>query len=138
LQMLRDSGVTMLFHTRPVDVVMSGNGVESVIVQSPQGRHAIRGKTFVDSTGLADIAAAAGAPMLREEAFMGLQAFIGNVDDGKYASWIKSDAAPLGPEYRSWLESIVGPFEKLQYPWDQWWPEMLGQRYKPAYVRRCK
>src|SRR5689334_23041607 len=39
LQMLRDAGVTMLFHTRPADVVMNREHVESVIVQSPQGRH---------------------------------------------------------------------------------------------------
>jgi hypothetical protein len=118
--------------------VTNGERVESLIVQSPQGRHAIRGKTFVDSTGLADIAAAAGAPMLREESFMGLQAFIGNVDNAKYDAWLESDKTPLEPTYKQWLEANVGPFDKLVYPWDQWWPEMLGDRYKPAYVRKYK
>lgn len=137
-EMLRGAGVTMLFHTRPVDVVMRGDAVECVIVQSPRGRHAIRGKTFVDSTGLADIASAAGATMLREEAYMGLQAFIGNVDDQQFESWEKSDTQPLDESYKTWLEGLVGPIDKLEHPWEKWFTQMLGKRYSPAYVRRYK
>ena len=137
-RMLMDAGVTMLFHTRPADVVMDGSRVDQLVVQSPQGRHAIQGKAFVDSTGLADIAAAAGAPMLREESFMGLQAFIGDVDDQKFQKWQEENKEPLDASYKTWLEGLVGPLEKQEYPWDQWWPEMLGDRYSPAYVRRYK
>ena len=87
---------------------------------------------------MADIAAAAGAPTLREESFMGLQCYIGNVDDQKFSKWQEEDKQPLETSYKEWLETLVGPFAKLEYPWDQWWPEMLGDRYKPAYVRRYK
>ena len=35
------------------------------------------------------------------------------------------------------MESIVGPFDKLVHPWNQWWPEYLGDRFGPAYVRQA-
>jgi hypothetical protein len=137
-KMLLDAGVRVLFHARPADVTMRGDAIDSLVVQSAQGRHAIRGKAFVDSTGLADLAAAAGAPMLREEAFIGLQVFIGNVEDRAYQQWSDSTKQPIDPSYKVWLEGLVGPFEKLKYPWDQWWPEMLGDRYGAGYVAKFK
>ncbi len=107
-------------------------------MESPQGRHALAAKVFVDSTGLGEIAAAAGAPMVREEAFMGLQAFLAGVDDRKYQAWMKENDQPLDATYRAWVESIVGPFAKLEHPWNQWWPELLGDRFATAYVRQAR
>src|SRR4051794_35352176 len=67
IQMLNDAGVQMLFHAKPAGTIVENGKIKAVIVESPQGRHAIAGKSFVDSTGLGDVAASAGAPMLREE-----------------------------------------------------------------------
>jgi len=138
LQMMQDAGVEMLFHTKFTDAVVEDGTLKAIIVESPQGRHALAAKVFVDSTGLGEIAAAAGAPMLREEAFMGLQAYIAGVDDQKYQAWLKAENEPLDETHRAWLESIVGPFAKLEHPWNQWWPEMLGDRFAAAYVRQAK
>ncbi len=138
LQMMKDAGVQMLFHTRFVSAVMESGRLTGIIVESPQGRHAIRGKVFVDSTGLGDVAAAAGAPMHREEPDMGLQSILAKVDPAKYEQWAMDNKPPLEATYRQWLEGIVGPFEKLEHPWNQWWPEMLGDRYSPAMVRKMK
>jgi hypothetical protein len=33
------------------------------------------------------------------------------------------------------MQKQVGSFEKLAFPWNQWWPEFLGDRYPPAVVR---
>jgi hypothetical protein len=76
--------------------------------------------------------------MLREEAFQGLQAFIADVDEQKYNAWHKADTAPVDAGDRAWVEGLVGPFENLKYPWDQWFPEFLGQRYPPAFVRKAR
>jgi hypothetical protein len=137
--MLREAGVRMLFHAKVVGAsVGAGGRLEAVVVESPQGRHAIAGKAFVDGTGLGDVAALAGAPMLREEPFMSVQAFIGGVDEPAYLAWLKTDAAPLDDAYRAWMEQQVGPFKDLKYPWDQWWPEYLGDRMPPAVVRKVR
>jgi hypothetical protein len=60
------------------------------------------------------------------------------VDYKKFSKWPEQEKTPLEPAYRQWLEGQVGPFDKLVYPWDQWWPEMLGDRYRPAFVRQYK
>jgi hypothetical protein len=138
LAMLRDAGVDFLFHTKFVDAVIDDGRIKALVVESPQGRHALMGKAFVDSTGLGDVAAAAGAPMLREEAYQGLQAFMAQVDETKYSAWTKENNQPLDAGDRAWLEGIVGPFERLEHPWNQWWPELLGDRYPNAYVRKLK
>lgn len=138
LQMLRDAKVEMLFHTRFVDAGVSDGTLKALIVESPQGRHALTGKVVVDSTGLGDVAAAAGAPMIREEAYQGLQAYIAQVDEPRYTAWAQANNQPLDESDRKWLEGIVGSFDKLQHPWNQWWPELLGQRYPTAYVRALR
>ncbi len=137
LQMMQDAGVQMLFHTKFADAVVVDRALKSIIVQSPQGRHVLVARVFVDSTGLGEVAAAAGAPMLREEAYMGLQAYLAEVDEQKFNAWTHENDQPLDGTHRAWLESIVGPFAELKHPWDQWWPEYLGDRFKPAYVRQA-
>jgi hypothetical protein len=138
LDMLQKAGVTMLFHAKLVDAVVENGQVKAIIVESPQGRHAIAGKVFVDSTGLGDLAAMTGAPMQREEAFMSVQAFIGGVDEEKYNRWVKENKQPLDGSFKPWMEKLVGPFSELHYPWDQWWPEYLGKRMPPAAARKAR
>jgi ribulose 1,5-bisphosphate synthetase/thiazole synthase len=137
LKMMQDAGVEMLFHTRLTGAVVQDGSVKAVVVHSPQGRHALAGKVFVDSTGLAELTAAAGAALVREEPYMGLQAYLAQVDEQRFNTWSRENDTPLDASHRVWLESIVGPFEKLEHPWDQWWPEFLGQRYGPGFVRQA-
>src|SRR5262249_50630599 len=71
LALLREAGVTLLFHTKFVEAVVEQGQLRAIVVETPAGRRAVVGKVFVDSTGLGDVAARAGAPMKREEAFLG-------------------------------------------------------------------
>jgi flavin-dependent dehydrogenase len=80
LNMLYDAGVRMLFHTQFVDTVVNNTLLKGIIVEAPQGRVAIRAEVFIDATDLADVAYRAGAPTLREEAFMGAQALFAGAD----------------------------------------------------------
>jgi len=138
LSFLQKSGVKMLFHTKFVDAVVVDGEIEAVIVESPSGRHAIQGETFIDSTGTADVAFAAGAPTFREEPFIGLQMFVSGVDEPRYRGWAEAESEPLDDSYRVWLESQIGPIEEWAYPWDQWWNEYLGDRMSAAVVRRAR
>lgn len=62
MKTLLDAGVELMLHTWVADVVMKGDRVEALIVESKSGRQAIRAKTYIDATGDADVCARAGVP----------------------------------------------------------------------------
>jgi hypothetical protein len=59
---LRKAGVDVWYGVLGQGVVMNGQRVIGVVVLTPQGRGVVLAKVVIDSTGNADIAAAAGAP----------------------------------------------------------------------------
>nr|WP_167279490.1 FAD-dependent oxidoreductase [Paenibacillus lupini] len=65
VDMLREAGVRMLFHSFVDSVKMDGDRIESVTLTSKSGRIEVRGKMFVDTSGDADLAYSAGAPCLK-------------------------------------------------------------------------
>lgn len=60
LQMLADSGVNVLLYVFFAGVIMEGNHVKGVIIESKSGREVIQAKTIIDCTGDADVAFRAG------------------------------------------------------------------------------
>ena len=71
--MLLQSGCRLLYGMHAVDVVMNGNNIESVVCYSKGGRTEIKARYFVDATGDADIAVAAGVPYeIGNAEYMGL------------------------------------------------------------------
>jgi hypothetical protein len=62
LEMLVEAGVEVMFYTFCAGVVMQGDELKGVIVESKAGREAILAKTIVDCTGDADVAFRAGVP----------------------------------------------------------------------------
>ena len=61
-EIVLEAGVDMLMHSLVVGVDTEGGSIRNVILEDKSGRHAVSGKVFVDTTGDADVAAAAGAP----------------------------------------------------------------------------
>jgi hypothetical protein len=62
IDMVTDAKVELYFYTWFSDVLMDGDAVKGIIVETKAGRGVILGRTFVDCSGDADIAARAGAP----------------------------------------------------------------------------
>ncbi len=62
-EMVQEAGIQVLLHTYVSDVVRLDEKIEAVLMESKSGRHALRGKVFVDATGDADVAYRAGAPV---------------------------------------------------------------------------
>ena len=60
--LLLSAGVELLFHTWAAGVVMDGERIAAVLVETKSGRRAIRAREFIDASGDADIAHFAGAP----------------------------------------------------------------------------
>ena len=62
-QIIKEENIDLLMYVFATDVIMEGNKVKGVIIDSKKGREAILAKTVVDCTGDGDIAFRAGAPM---------------------------------------------------------------------------
>ena len=60
-EMLAESGAETLLFTFVAGTIKSGNKVRCVLIENKSGRQAVFGKIFIDATGDADVAAAAGA-----------------------------------------------------------------------------
>jgi hypothetical protein len=61
-QLLLDAGVELLFHAWAAAVVMDGQRIAALVVETKSGRQAIRANAFVDGSGDADVAVFAGVP----------------------------------------------------------------------------
>lgn len=59
--LLQEAGVEFLNYTWAVDAITEGDRIRGVVIQNKSGRQAILARAVVDTTGDADIAAAAGA-----------------------------------------------------------------------------
>ncbi|MBP1730801.1 MAG: hypothetical protein H6Q55_1230 [Deltaproteobacteria bacterium] len=69
LTMLREAGVKALYNTTFVDLKMKKPpkgemSIESVIVKNVAGTQAVKGKVFIDASGMAEVVARAGAPFV--------------------------------------------------------------------------
>lgn len=62
LKVLADAGVQVLLYVFAAGVVMEGDELKGVIIESKSGREAILAKTVIDCTGDADVAFKAGVP----------------------------------------------------------------------------
>jgi hypothetical protein len=62
LEMLTESGVEVLFYTFCAGVVMEGDELKGIIVESKAGREAIMAKVIIDCSGDADVAYRSGVP----------------------------------------------------------------------------
>jgi hypothetical protein len=71
--LLTSSGVRLLYHAFAAGLAMSsGSVIDSVLVESKSGRHAIRGQVFIDCSGDADVAAWSGAPYEKGDPVSGM------------------------------------------------------------------
>ncbi|MBI5691106.1 MAG: FAD-dependent oxidoreductase [Verrucomicrobia bacterium] len=79
-EMVAEAGVKMLFHCWVADVVMDGNSVRGVVLESKAGRQAVLAKVVVDASGDGDVFAAAGAEYEQRLHAIGLVHRVGNAD----------------------------------------------------------
>ena len=61
-QLLEAAGVKLLFHAFAASVILEGERIAALVVETKSGRQAIRANAFVDASGDADVAAFAGVP----------------------------------------------------------------------------
>jgi ribulose 1,5-bisphosphate synthetase/thiazole synthase len=98
-EMIRESGVKMLYHTWGSNVIIDGNVIKGVFVESKSGRMAILAKVVIDCTGDGDIFNLAGEKFDVMNYAIGLNHRLGNVDriDKSKTGHIKMDLGQPTP-----------------------------------------
>ena len=64
-EMVAEKGIELLLHTICADVIMDGNRVRGLVIENKGARSAVLGAVLIDASGDADIAARAGAPIMK-------------------------------------------------------------------------
>ena len=95
-EMIAEAGVRMFFHCWVADVVMDGNAVRGVVVESKAGRKAILAKVVVDASGDGDVFAAAGAEHEQRLHAVGLVHRLGNVEQADLAKLAETGLRNIG------------------------------------------
>jgi ribulose 1,5-bisphosphate synthetase/thiazole synthase len=95
-EMVQEAGVKMFFHCWVADVVMDGNSVRGVVLESKAGRQAILAKVVVDASGDGDVFAAAGAEFEQRLHAIGLVHRLGNIDRADQAKLKAAGFKTLG------------------------------------------
>jgi hypothetical protein len=143
-QLVTDSGAQILYFSTYTSSIVKNGKIEAVIVETPVGRGAIRGKVFIDCTGLATVAAESGAPVKKDEAYMGLASWVTGVDRKRFEEYEKTLPEKPDPEAQKWLEGKLGQKithfspdrpDSMNFPWDDWLTRnanVLGKKYRDA------
>jgi flavin-dependent dehydrogenase len=79
-EMIQESGVKMLYHTLCTDVIMDGQTIRGVFIESKSGRMAILAKVVIDCTGDGDLFHHAGDSYDVMNYAIGLNHRLGNID----------------------------------------------------------
>jgi len=93
LEMAEKAGVDIHLHCFTVGAVTDGDSVVGVVTESKSGRRVFLGKTIIDATGDADVAAFAGAAYAKGDKDgmtqgMTLRFRIGHIDFDRYFDWV--------------------------------------------------
>ena len=93
LEMLHEAGVEMRLHTFFSRAEMDGTKIRAAVVEGKGGRTALIAKQFIDATGDADLALAAGVPVEKGRKQDGkvqpmtMMFAVGNIDKAAFAAW---------------------------------------------------
>jgi hypothetical protein len=103
--LMAEAGVVLRLHSWVVDVLMDGEAVEGVVMESKSGRQIVAAKHVIDATGDADVAVRAGVPYhigvtpddltakdgaakIGEMQAMGVMFKVGNVELDRTFAWM--------------------------------------------------
>ncbi|MEO7932498.1 MAG: FAD-dependent oxidoreductase [Chthoniobacterales bacterium] len=93
LEKLAEAGVDLRLHTLFSRAIVSDNKITSIVIEGKGGRQAVEALAFVDATGDADVAVAAGVPYEKGRKSDGLTQpmtmmfGVGGIDKIRFAAW---------------------------------------------------
>ena len=89
LELFEEADVQLRLRSHVANVLMDGNRIDSVIMESKSGREAVRAKVVIDCTGDADLLAFADAPFEETSTNISLMYKIVNVDNDRMNAHFK-------------------------------------------------
>lgn len=110
-ELVLTSGAELLLHTAVVDAIVGDDGLEGIIVENKSGRGAILAKCVVDATGDADVAALAGASVVKGRESDGMQMpmslyiKMGGINYAEIGAYLEANP----DEFRWWAYPVVDP-----------------------------
>ena len=122
-KMVLEAGARPLLHAMAVDVIMDGNIIKGIIIESKSGRQAILAKRVIDATGDADIAARAGAPYTKapkEELMMVTVMFAcRGINRDVFQEYVQETLKPSYADWagESWGQTTSGKEENMFSPY---------------------
>ena len=109
-QLLQQAGVQILFHAVFSNVLMDANRIDAILIETKSGRLAVRAPYFIDCSGDADVAAAAGVPF--------------SVGDGAGSGLFPSTMFRIGNVDAEKALAAIGEFKAIDA-----WMERAASRY---------
>ncbi len=107
--MVREAGAEILLYTRFADCICEGGRIKSIILCALEGLISLTADLFIDCSGNADVAAAAGVPTYKGDEESGvpqpgtLMFEVGGVDQGAYEAYGQRPPRPV-KAYRTPVE----------------------------------
>ena len=117
VQMLEEAGTKMLLSAFVSDVLMDGNKVCGLLVETKSGTLAVKSKVAIDCTGTADVADRAGAPLIVQPTHPSAGVFfaLGHVDYDRYEQALQ-ERSEISENDKAWLEAHA-PESEPYMPW---------------------
>ncbi len=79
-EMVEEAGIHVIYGSLAANVLMSGDRIDSVLVETKSGRVALRAKMVIDCTGDGDVIEWAGDSFVNFKCEMGLNSRLGGID----------------------------------------------------------
>ena len=113
-EMVAEKGIELLLHTICADVIMDGNRVRGLVVENKGARSAVLGSVLIDASGDADIAARAGAPIMKgrdgDEKMrpMTLLFRLGGIDTSALLAYVRSHPEDFSKDPNQMMLDVEG------------------------------
>ncbi|RME80870.1 MAG: FAD-dependent oxidoreductase [Caldilineae bacterium] len=120
-EMVQEAGVEPLLHALAVDVVMEGNAIRGIVIESKSGRQAILARRVIDATGDADIAVRAGASYRKtpREEMMGVTVVFScsGVDREQFLAYVREHPTTIADWHKDWSAQSSGKEKEIFSPY---------------------
>jgi len=127
--LVTEAGVRPYLHCLATEVIMAGNLIKGVIIESKSGRSAVLAQRVIDCTGDADIAHLAGAPYRKtpKEEMMGVTTVFScsGVNKEKFLQYTRENTATYADWGQTWTQGTTGKEDALPSPY-------LGKEFSKA------
>jgi len=119
--LVTSSGIRPLLHSYAVDVIMEGDCIKGVIMESKSGRRALLADRVIDCTGDADVAHFAGAEYRKtvKEEMMGVTTVLNcaGVNKDEFIKYTEKNPATYQDWSRTWEQETDGKENHLRSPY---------------------